>query len=253
MIFDRQSPRALIFDLDGTLYFLGPLRRRMFGRLLMEISRRPVAGSRAFRIVRCYRKAQEVLRTDAQAHAKGVNLGDAQIQLASDWSGCSFEETALAVSRWMEESPLSILRHCLRPGIVEFLHEARRRSIATAVVSDYPAGRKLEALGLSHLFDEVICAQDPDVQVLKPHPRGLETVVRRLGVSPGEAVYIGDRPDIDGVCAERAGISSVIIGGPPHNTRRGGHVAVRDYQELADLLWFSANSADSVEKEFETA
>jgi phosphoglycolate phosphatase-like HAD superfamily hydrolase len=56
-----------------------------------------------------------------------------------------------------------------------------------------------------------VTAQDPEVQRFKPHPRGLEVTLGRLGVSKREAIYIGDRADVDGEAAGRAGVRCVIV------------------------------------------
>jgi FMN phosphatase YigB (HAD superfamily) len=103
-----------------------------------------------------------------------------------------------------------------------------------AALSDYPAEQKLEALGLSAHFRHVVSAQDPEVRRFKPHPRGLEVTLERLGVSAADAVYVGDRPDVDGICAEHAGVRCAIVGARTGNT---SWVGVADYRELARLLW----------------
>jgi FMN phosphatase YigB (HAD superfamily) len=80
-----------------------------------------------------------------------------------------------------------------------------------AVLSDYSADRKLAAMGLAHFFDVVVTAQDPEVQRFKPDPAGLELVLQRLAVRMSEAVYIGDREDVDAVAASRAGMQYFIL------------------------------------------
>ncbi|UOQ68184.1 HAD hydrolase-like protein [Hymenobacter volaticus] len=36
-----------------------------------------------------------------------------------------------------------------------------------------------------------------------------------LGISPAECLFIGDRPELDGVCAERAGMPCLIVDKQP--------------------------------------
>ena len=88
----------------------------------------------------------------------------------------------------------------------------KSNSISSGVVSDYPAGPKLQALGVEDMFDVVVSAQDVDVGEFKPSPRGLLVAINRLGVSAGEAVYVGDRIDVDAKAARQAGIASFTIG-----------------------------------------
>ena len=82
---------ALIFDVDGTLYDQTPVRRGMIWRLLRAHLRRPAQGLTTFHALRAYRKAQEFMRTVSLA---GENLSDAQIRLASKWTGIRKETVA---------------------------------------------------------------------------------------------------------------------------------------------------------------
>jgi FMN phosphatase YigB (HAD superfamily) len=51
----------------------------------------------------------------------------------------------------------------------------------------------------------VISTQDPAVQRFKPDTRGLQVVLERMGIASGQALYAGDRPQIDGRAAGHAG------------------------------------------------
>jgi len=232
-----QNVRALIFDLDGTLYRMDPMRRRMLGRLCLAVMRNPTDGIRTLRLLKSYRHAQEVLRS---APRPETSLDQAQLRLASEMSRSTMEEVSQAVTRWMEEEPLDLLRRWPRRGMLALLEETRRRGIPMAVVSDYPARPKLKALELEGYFDHVISAQDADVQAFKPHPRGLEMALQRLRVRASDAIYVGDRPEVDGVCAERAGTRCVIVGAEASAGYPQGWIFARDFQNLPALLWPAA-------------
>ena len=78
----------------------------------------------------------------------------------------------------------------------------------TALVSDYPAKRKLEALGASSLFDAVVASGEPGgPRRLKPHPDGLLRAAAALEVEPSVCLVIGDREDADGEAARAAGMA----------------------------------------------
>ena len=201
--------RALLFDLDGTLYDQRRLRVAMARRLLTAHLRSPWAGWRTDRMLSAYRHAQERLRGQAPER----RLDDAQLQLAARASGAAADEVAACVERWMVQAPLPLLGGCRRPAILDCLAWARRRDFRLGVVSDYPAAAKLEALGLRHWFDVVVAAQDDGVQRFKPDPTGLLVALQRLAVPAAEALYIGDRPDVDGETARRAGVAWLIVGG----------------------------------------
>ena len=227
--------KAIVFDVDGTLYRQGPVRRAMLVRLGGECVRRPLRGAQTMRAVRAYRHAQEELR------AGGGSPGE-QIALASRRAGLPAGLVAEVVTRWMDREPLALLPGAARPGMAEFLAQAEARGLHLGVLSDYPARAKLEALGVAHRFTALVCAQDPGVGSFKPDPRGLLLVLERLGVAPAHALYVGDRASVDGVTASRAGVASVIIGRAPGGGASGSDHYVPDYATLA-LFLFGASGA----------
>jgi len=146
-----------------------------------------------------------------QTNPVSVDIASAQIQLASERAGVREDIIAGCVARWMEQEPLPLLAKSMRKGTTELLHEAKERGLRLAACSDYPAKQKLAAMGIAEFFDVVVTAQDPEVQRLKPDPRGLEITLQRLAVRHNEAIYIGDRADVDGEAATRAGIRHFIL------------------------------------------
>jgi phosphoglycolate phosphatase/putative hydrolase of the HAD superfamily len=201
---------ALIFDVDGTLYEQGRVRRAMLYRLLRAHITSPMRGVFTLQILRAYRNAQDTLRRTPQ---RSGDITIEQLLLASRVTGASRASVAACVARWMEQEPLPLLASSIRKEIVELLREAKRLGLRLAVCSDYPAERKLAAMGIAEFFDVVVSAQDPEVQRFKPDPAGLELTIRRLAVRKDEAVYIGDRADVDAVAASRAGIRHFILNG----------------------------------------
>ncbi len=202
--------KALIFDVDGTLYEQGPVRRAVFCRILRAHWASPLRGIQTLRALHAYRQAQESLR-DAPPDVS--DIARTQILLAGERVGGAADVISPWVSRWMEQEPLPYLMASMRDGVIELLQKAKTHGMRLAVFSDYPADRKLKAMGIADYFDVVVTAQDPEVQRLKPDPKGLELTLRRLGVQKHEAVYVGDRAEIDGVAASCAGIQHFILNG----------------------------------------
>jgi putative hydrolase of the HAD superfamily len=81
------------------------------------------------------------------------------------------------------------------------------------LLSNYPCvdsiRDSLRHLGILDLFDTVVVSGE--VGFAKPHPRPFETLLRRMDLSAGEAVYIGDNwlADIQG--AGRLGLRTVWV------------------------------------------
>lgn len=219
--------RALIFDLDGTLYSQVELRAMMLTRMVREYWNCPGEGWATIRILRAYRLAQERLRR-SQVQA---DLKHAQEDFAARIVGCSICEVQRCIYRWFDSEPLPLLIKCMRPGVRKLLSAALEKGIKLAVFSDYEAEEKLRAMKLRKFFDVVVCANDSEVREFKPSATGLRVTLERLGVSAQEALYVGDRADLDTEAAHRANLEAVIIGGCFYGNvhRRLQHVLDRVY------------------------
>ena len=228
---DLSQVRAVVFDVDGTLYRQSPLRRAMAVRLARTHAFHPVRGRQALRVLGAYRRAQEDLRVDDH-HG---DLAEAQLLLTARRTGVDRDQVARCVEYWMEVAPLAVLPRVGRPALHETLGALRSCGLRLGVLSDYPAASKLQALGVGGLFDAVVCAQDPAVGRFKPDPRGLLVALERLGVTPDHALYVGDRPDVDATAAAAAGVRCAIVGvaGAP-----GAYWSITSLQELRDRREF---------------
>jgi FMN phosphatase YigB (HAD superfamily) len=240
---DSASVAAVIFDVDGTLYRQSALRRAMLFRLVRAHVLHPRDAVATFRILWSYRGAHEQLRRD-QLRGDGLRadgstgpaamLEERQLMLTAGRAGYPVAAVRRTIEKWIERSPLDLMLATRWSGVVEYLKELRGTGILIGAWSDYPATAKLTAMGLSALFDVVVCAQDSDVGRLKPDPAGLRIVLARLDMPAEHAVYVGDRPDLDAGAASAAGVRCYIIGRA--GARGSGWTGVRDYTELRRLL-----------------
>jgi FMN phosphatase YigB (HAD superfamily) len=224
--------KTVVFDIDGTLYRQDMLRRTMLIHLLRAHAMNPVRGWRTARVLQAYRRAQEHLRAAAVAQ----DVAGAQFRLTCENTGVDYDAVVECVTRWMEQEPLAFLPRCIQPGLLEFLQACKTRGLRLGALSDYPAQAKLEALGIGDFFDVVLTAQDHDIDVFKPNPRGLLVAIDRLGSVPSDSLYVGDRLDVDAPTADAAGVRCAIV--TRHAaTGSAASVCVASYAELAGLLW----------------
>jgi HAD superfamily hydrolase (TIGR01509 family) len=221
------SRTCLIFDVDGTLYRQTPVRRGMALRLLAYSIRRPLAGVKTAAFLRCYRRAQERLR--------GTGSCRDQLHTACRDSGVELKWGEECVREWIEKRPLDLVAKAIYPGVAALVMRAAERGIKLAVVSDYPAQEKLLALGLDRYFRCVISPPDPGMERFKPDPSGILAALRELKIDAAEAIYIGDRPEVDAEAAKRAGVGCIIVGhtsGPPSRE----WLAAPNYYRVAAML-----------------
>ena len=97
------------------------------------------------------------------------------------------------------------------PGVVEGLQRMRAGSLKLACVTNKAGAFTkplLDASGLAPLLDAVVTSDQ--VENRKPHPEPYLLACRLLGVSPGEAVVIGDSAN-DAEAGRAAGCRVVLV------------------------------------------
>jgi FMN phosphatase YigB (HAD superfamily) len=193
---------AWLVDLDGTLYWQLPVRLAM----ACELS---LFGAKQLPLIARFRREQEHLRRE------GASAGcpyQAQLARAAHALGSDLESVSSAIAYWMEQRPGKWLRLCRRSRLLQQITAFREAGGKTALVSDYPARRKLAALKAESLFDVVVACGEPGGPMsLKPSPQGYLLAAERLGVHPERCLVIGDRDDADGEAARRAGMQFQLV------------------------------------------
>ena len=185
--------RAVVFDIDGTLY---PIRRIALRSL-------PLISSH-LRLFYAFARARQALRRERP----GAALRRRQAELVARSLGID----AGAAARRIEQVVYGQWPRCfgrLRPyaGVAETLAGLRREGLRLGVVSDSPFTReKLTALGLHTGWDAIVSADEAGA--LKPNPEPFLRISELLGVAPGEVLFVGNSYHRDVIGAHRAGMQA---------------------------------------------
>ena len=108
--------------------------------------------------------------------------------------------------------------------------------------------QKLRLTGLLYVFDEIVVSGDVGVE--KPDPEIFAIALEKLGVSPNEAIYVGDnrRNDIDG--AAGAGLATVWL--KSTNPHQGGRyepdVTLPNVKTLEKAITAIADSGEATRR-----
>ncbi len=195
--------KAVIFDVDGTLYDQKRLRQRMLVDIFTTLLLSP-GKLIDVKILWNFRKNREKIITmqikdiERQQYlrcAKALNVPP--------------ERVRKTVHEWMFEKPLRYLKSCQYKEVKFLFKYLRKNGVSIGIFSDYPAKDKLNALDLSP--DIVVCSTDQEVDRLKPDPRGLLVAAEKLKLPVNNCLFVGDRDEKDGECARRAGMRYLIL------------------------------------------
>ena len=200
---------AWLVDLDGTLYTARWVKLAM----AIELG---LFGWSAVSTLRQFRHDHETLREEV-ASGKALALSypspfAAQLARSAEALQRPVAEVERVVQDWMFERPGKWIRRFPRRSLLAELRAFKARGGRAALVSDYPAERKVNALGARELFDVIVAngeAHGPER--LKPDPEGYLRAAQLLRVEPSRCLVIGDRDDADGAAARGAGMAFRLV------------------------------------------
>jgi putative hydrolase of the HAD superfamily len=125
-------------------------------------------------------------------------------------------DSASLRDRHYAESYALTLSQPILPGVVDYLHAAKRLGLKLAIASSSPhswVDTNAKRLGIFEFFDQVICADDVALGRTKPNPDLFLLALDRLKVRKNEAIVFEDSPN--GVkAAWAAGIFVVAVPNP---------------------------------------
>lgn len=222
--------RAVLLDVDGTLYRQRPLRMQMM-RALMLLPLRAGLGKtrRTLRAIRAFRSVLEQLRE----LPPGSGLAAQHFERAASLASMPEEELRRIIQDWMTERPLPRLAALRRPGLREFLSAQQRLDRPLGVLSDYATDAKLKALGVDDLITLQLCCTDPEIDAMKPHPHGFLRAAELWGIPAQNILYVGDRVSVDAGGATAAGMMCAIVGVESDGAR---FLGFRDFHDLGTKL-----------------
>jgi len=205
--------RAVIFDIDGTLYYSSGYLRHLTGAVI-----------------------------EALAELMGVDLREAELIFRSVKDRVKTISTGLKLlgidRRRFYEVVVERVEPCKyirpRPELKELLSHLRARGIRVGCHTNSSrrlAEMVLRCLGLSlEDFDLVITCDDAEP---KPSEDGYLAAMKILGLRPEEILYVGDRWEVEVEPAKRLGMRTALVSPKP---RGDPDLHLRDVMELLDRL-----------------
>jgi putative hydrolase of the HAD superfamily len=215
--------KAVLFDLDGTLYDRDALAERLFAAQYRAFERQLASIGRE-------RFLRDVHAMDEHGH------GDKEtgyVKLVAAWG----LDAALAI-RLIDQFWSSYDGLCALPEDTRWtLEELRRRDLKLGVITNGQSvrqRRKLAALGLESAFDVVLVSEEEGVR--KPDAEIFRRALARCGVAASEALFVGDHPVADVQGADDAGLTAVWKFVPYWPPVVPGAAIVRNLAEILPLV-----------------
>lgn len=223
--------RAVIFDLDDTLYEYEALNKAATAALCAFASERlGVSEQRFFEAFNWGRReTKRVLGDTGASHNRLLYCQKALEYLGRPPAGVALD---LYETYWGY-----MLEHMrLRGGAGELLAYCARRGLKMGVCTDLTAHiqhRKLRKLGLSDIVRALVTSEEVGVE--KPGEAIYRMMLEKLHVLPQEAVFVGDSLEKDVVGPERTGMRAIWFQGKDDGVHRTAG-SLEDVRRMLDEI-----------------
>lgn len=192
--------KAIIFDLDGTLYDNSRLPIWLILNCITSVvTLKTERNTRKELMGRHFGESKEYFK---QLFATMAQKRGSSPEKAEHWYYAKYMPTMTRV----------LAKHYrLKDGVADELAQLRKAGIKTAVFSDYDhILERMHAVGLDpEWFD--VCIDAPSAGGLKPCRESFLRIAQLLGEDPKDILVIGDRDDTDGQGARNSGMQFLLV------------------------------------------
>lgn len=210
----RPRPRAILFDLDDTLFDHLYSMRASIAKLVSHFPR--LANVPLVLVESTYRASLEELHVHVLAGTMTIpQARQARVQRILELAGPVADPGVVAEGVQVQKDGYQASRRAV-PGTHALLRHLRDHARIGVVTNNVHAEQveKLEVCGLTDLVDTLVTSEE--VGIPKPDPAMFHVAMDRLGVDPQDCVMVGDSWSSDVVGAQRANIRPVwFVREPP--------------------------------------
>lgn len=193
------NKKALILDLDGTLYFQFGVQCIM-GCWMLLYHLFFFWKFKDFLAIMYYRKLREKDIKD---------VVDNQYILVAEKFKTNSKHIEEIVQTWLFNKPLKVLSIFKDKKLSKIIAKCKENGLKIIIYSDYPTKEKLSALNI--LYDETYDSTCPEIRTLKPDSKGLQYILKSNSLNKDDVLYVGDRDSKDGECARRCNVDYIIL------------------------------------------
>ena len=245
------SYRAVLFDLFDTLVWFDRNRLpevRVNGKTIrstaghLHAAFRPFApgveiGSFVDALMWSWQEAERLRHETHREVAARERLGLLVQRLGLELNMLAPEALPALLATHMRELSKAVVFPAHHTGLLAELRTRHRLAVVSNFDYTPTACGILEREGIAGFFETVVVSDE--VGWRKPKPVIFETALRRLGVSPDEALFVGDRADIDVVWAQAVSMAAAWINRDAAELPPGlqpPEFEIRDLDELRGIL-----------------
>jgi putative hydrolase of the HAD superfamily len=204
--------KAIFFDLYNTLVGYDPPREVIQSRLLKDLG--VEASPEA--LLQPIMTADEFIYQEHARYPLGKRSKEEIMALYSQYHGVILKEAGIEASKelitgilkkWMS----SDYKMTLFDDVAPTLTQLKERGLILGLISnvDRDITPLFQEVGLEAWLQVVVTSQEAGFS--KPHPGIFQAALKKAGVEPSEAIYVGDQYQFDIVGANEAGMLGILL------------------------------------------
>ena len=211
----RPWPKAVLFDLDDTLWPIAPVIIEAEQKLFAWLRTHAPLVAQQFTIDTLRHARLELLARKPEFQLDLGALRRAGLIAAFEQAGEDAAKVELAMTEFFAARNAVIPYDDVLPGLLRLKGRVRIASVTNG-------NADLQTIGLARHFEVSVAA--PSFGVAKPAPAIFLEACRQLGIAPHEGVYVGDDLLLDVQGAQRAGLRAVWMNRTAKENRIPGEV-----------------------------
>lgn len=229
--------KAILFDLDNTLYDYGPAHKKalyevykIFNKKIQKITREKF--TRLFNLSKT--EIHQELSGTASSHNRVLYFQ----RLIEKTHNTINPKIILQLYGCYWDSFLKRMK--LRKGVLETLKELKKQDIKIVLVSDLTALiqlRKIHKLGITPYIDFLVTSEEAGSE--KPHLIMFLLAIKKLEMLPEDVIFVGDSKNKDISGANAAGMDTVWITqgrNPPKKDKQDYSIPNFYIKKIPDIL-----------------
>ncbi len=204
--------KAVFFDLYQTLVHYQPSQEELEAAALKDLGinvtayalRRPILVANEF----IYQQ-MAIRPLSRRSREETIALYSQYQRIVVKEAGVKADEKiVLRLLGMMQQAKMDLVLFNDVPAVLDAL---KKRHLKLGLISNIEQNMTatLEKLGLSSKLDIIVTSQD--VGFTKPKPEIFQYALKKAGVNPAEAVYVGDQYQVDVIGAKGAGMQGILI------------------------------------------
>jgi putative hydrolase of the HAD superfamily len=229
--------KAIFFDLYYTLVRYEPPQEELEANALKEfgINADPDVFSRPMVVANEFIYQEIARRPLSKRSREETTALYAQFQrIVLEEAGIEADEKlVLGMLGKMQQFKTKLI---LFDDVAPALNELKSRGLILGLTSNVERdlAATINELGLPSWLDIVVTSLDAGFS--KPQPEIFEEALRRAGLQPSQAIYVGDQYQIDCVGADRAGMKGILLDRGGYFNEITGCPRIRSLAELTAYL-----------------